>query len=487
MNIEELLPGLGLEDKYIEYKGIIEEGKSANGKVLEVGWLKTLVAFANTEGGRLIIGVEDKTHKVVALDKKTADRVILLIHRKVREKIDPVIDYEIDNIPIGDKDKFRYVLIVQVKRSKSLPVTLHEEGLLGIYVRNYGRTDLATSEQIKDLVLMSDNAPFDAAETEETFDTDDYTNLFNVAKERKSRISEKELKSKRAVSAEGKATRGLLLFKNDCDDQRTKVVATVWPGITKGGTIVSSTEEYVGDILTVIQKSIEFIKNHSNNGFKKEATKTVEYRAYPERAVTEGVVNAVGHRNYYMQGTQIEINIFIDRMEITSPGSLLGVRELIKEKDIASIIPRRRNEIICDILEMCKYMEKKGSGFDNIEADYAGRGDEYAPYITADSTYFTLTLPDLTYSKGVLTQEEDYPEVYVEQLLEGKNDLKVLSFCFNTPRTAREIADAIGVTPSTYFRSNVLGRLSEQGFLIEKAASGANRYVSNPDKVKIKV
>ena len=70
-------------------------------------------------------------------------------------------------------------------------------------------------------------------------------------------------------------------------------------------------------------------------------------------------MNAIGHRNYYMYGTQVEVNIFPDRLEITSPGALLGVRELYKEKNIASIILRRRNEIICNILEMCKYMEKK--------------------------------------------------------------------------------------------------------------------------------
>ena len=53
---------------------------------MEIGWLKTLVAFANTEGGALFIGVEDKTHKVVALEQKEADRIVLMIHRQIRER-----------------------------------------------------------------------------------------------------------------------------------------------------------------------------------------------------------------------------------------------------------------------------------------------------------------------------------------------------------------------------------------------------------------
>ena len=70
MKIEELFPDFGLESKNIEYKGIIKEGKSDKGKKLEIGWLKTIAAFANTDGGKLIIGVEDNNHTIVALDKK---------------------------------------------------------------------------------------------------------------------------------------------------------------------------------------------------------------------------------------------------------------------------------------------------------------------------------------------------------------------------------------------------------------------------------
>ena len=86
MFIEELIDKAYLEDKTIEYKGIIAEGKDKNGKALEIGWLKTLVAFANTDGGKLIIGVENKTHKVVALDRNKADNIVLMLHRLIREK-----------------------------------------------------------------------------------------------------------------------------------------------------------------------------------------------------------------------------------------------------------------------------------------------------------------------------------------------------------------------------------------------------------------
>ena len=331
MFIEELIPEFNLEDKNIEYKGIIGTGLSIKGKKLEIGWLKTLVAFANTDGGQLVIGVENKNHKVVAMDKNTADMNILTIHKLIRERIDPVIDYDIYDIPLKMKNEIRY--------------------------------------------------------------------------------------------------------------------------------------------------------NHSANGFKKEANETIAYVAYPPRSIAEGVVTAIGHRNYYMQGTQVEVNIFYDRLEITSPGALLGVRKLVKETNIASIIPRRRNEVICNLLEMCKYMEKKGSGFDNIEADYVGMGGKHVPYITADSSSFTLTLPDLTYAKGVVDQGGDSFDVYVEEILPGKNDLKILSYCYGKSRSVKAIANYIGIKPSTYFRKEVLGRLLRDGFLIKRDDSTAVVYMSNRNKV----
>ena len=485
MRIEELFPEYGLEDNTIEYKGIIKEGKSDDGKNLEIGWLKTIVAFANTDGGKLLIGVEHNTHTLVALDTKTANKTILLINRQVKDRIQPDIPYDIKGINVKTGEETRYIIEVDIKKSRNLPVTLHADGLMGIYVRNFGRTDIASPEQIKDLILLSDNVPFDTAKTDIIYDEKKYKKLHLVAEERKSKISVKELISKGAITDDKHVSKGMELFADDYDGLRTKVVATVWPGLTKGGSIVTASEEYTGNLLSVLENTISFITAHSANGFKKIETQTVPYVSYPLRAVTEGVVNAIGHRNYYMFGTQVEINIFPDRLEITSPGALLGVRNLYKEKNIASIIPRRRNEVICNILEMCKYMEKKGSGFDFIEEDYKKAGDEFAPFITADSYSFTLTLPDLTFEKGVIDIAAEAPNVYVEEILEGKNDLKILSYCYNDRRTVKDIATYVGVTPSTFFRSKVIGRLVESGYLSEIENSPANLYTSNRDKVKL--
>lgn len=485
MLIEELIPGKNLEDNLTEFKGIIEEGISDKGKIKENGWLKTFVAFANSEGGVIYIGVDNKTHEVKALDHNTTDKIILMIQRLVKQKINPSIQYQIATIPCPGTKPLRYVIKVSISKSKILPVTLHENGLLGIYVRNYGSTEIATPEMIRELILASDNVPFDQPFTDQDFRKEDFTKLYSLYKKRTGTdLNEKVLISIGFINPEMKLSAGSILFKDDYEGNKTRITATQWPELNKGSSIILASEDFKGNILDSIHFAIDFIQNHSINGFKKEATKRIDFFSYPARSITEGIINAIVHRNYFITGSQIEINMFKDRLEITSPGALLGIREINKETNISSIIPRRRNEVICAIMEKCRYMESKGSGFDKITEDYKPYGDVFKPFISASSTSFTLTLPNLTFKEGVI-DEENNPDVYTIKTLKGKNDKKILSYCYAKQRTAKEIADYVKISDSTYFRKNVLDRLAEEGYLFKYNQGRTTLYLSNQDKVFI--
>lgn len=486
MLLEELIPGLNIEDTKNEFKGILEEGKSEDsGKVKEIGWLKTIAAFANTEGGTLYIGIENKSHKIVSLDHDTADKIVLMVHRQIKQRLEPSIKYSIDSIAINESAQTRYILKICVEQSKLLPVTLHEENLLGIYVRNYGNSVLATPEQIRDMVLLSDNNPFDQPFIDEKFDETEFSKLYSLYRERTgTELTEKALISIGFMNKEKELSKGAFLFKDSYENDKTKITCTLWPELSKGSSLILASEEFSGNILDSIVFATQFIQNHSVNGFKKEDTQRVDYFSYPIRSVTEGIVNAVAHRNYFMNGSQIEINMFKDRVEITSPGALLGVKELKKEKNISSIIPRRRNEVICAILEYCRYMESKGSGFDKIEQDYAGRGEAFKPFISSTGNSFTLVLPNLTFNYGII-DEDSIPDVHVEGVLSGKNDLKILSYCFKKEHSAKEIAEYLGIKASTYFRSQILDALVKDGYLLENKTETPVKYLSNPSKVLV--
>lgn len=484
MFIEELVPGTNLEDKNIEFKRILKEGSRDQDHSFETGWLKTLCAFANTDGGKLYVGVDDKTHKIIPLDHQTTDKLIRMIYREVKQKVDPGLDLELQSIPVAGVKPIRYVIEITVKRGKNLPVTLHGKGLLGIYIRNYGQTQTATPDQIRDLVLMSEQIPFDQPFTETSYKPAEFKKLLSLIKEKQGAVTENQLISIGFISEDKRLSKGALFFKDSYGGQTTAVTCTFWPEFTKSSDIVLAYAELKGNLLDIISSSVEFVMNHSVNGFRKEATTRVDYFSYPMRSVTEGIVNAIGHRNYFISGTQIEINIFRDRLEITSPGSLLGVRNLNHETNMASIVPRRRNEVICAILEICRYMEKKGSGFDKIEEDYLNADEKHKPYISSDGSSFTLTLPDLTYNKDAAAFNSDQlEEVYSDISCDGKNDLKILGFAFNQPKTVKEIAAFLGVTPSTYFRKNTIANLVKSGLLVEHQDKKATKYQSNRIKV----
>lgn len=487
MKIEDLFPTINIENKNIEFKRFIEEGKTDDGKLIEIGWLKTIASFANTEGGSLFIGVDNKTHSIISLDHNSADKIILMIHRLIKQKIEPKIDYSIQYIPITTNNETRYVIEVCVKKNKDLPVTLHEQGMLGIYIRSYGNTILATPNQIRELVLLSDSVPFDTDKTEMKFNSNDYTSLFSIYREKTGKeLTEKALISLGFIDEDFNLKRGSILFCDKYNEDRTKISCTLWPETTKGSNIVLASSTFSLPILESIKEAINFINNHSTSGFIKTNSSRDDYISYPSRSVFEGIINAVAHRNYFILGSQIEINIFKDRLEITSPGSLLGCSRLIKEKNISSIIPKRRNELICRILETLKLMESKGSGFDKIEEDYYGYSDSFKPYISCDSESFTLVLPDLTYRYGVLDQDS-IPEIYLSGIVnESKNDTKILSYCYFNPHSAPEIASYLGIEPSSYFRKQVLENLVNKKLLILDKSQRPSKYFSNRNLVHIK-
>ena len=485
MLFEELVWGVNIEDRNHEFKRILEEGKSEDsGNPKEVGWLKTLAAFANTDGGTMYVGVDNATHKVVSLSHDVADKMILMVRRQIKEKIEPQIKYDIDFIKVQETSETRYVLAIKVEKSKNLPVFLHYHGLMGIYIRSFGSTIQAHPEDIRDLVLQSEAIPFDRDSTDIPYSKEDFTSLFSVYKEKTGMdLTEKVLASIGFFDEDKKLRRGSLLFSDSYSGERTRMVMTKWPGVDKGDCVILAEEEVKGNIFYTLRKATEFVKSHSTNGFIKEESGRADFYSYPARSVFEGLVNAVAHRNYYMEGTQMEVNIFLDRLEITSPGSLMGYPEIKKEKNISRIIPRRRNELVASVLVYCRYMESKGSGFDKIEDDYSGRGEKWMPYVYSDASSFTLVLPDLSFSKGVV-DVDTVPDVVAEGVL-GKNEKAVLSYCFPAVRSAKEIASHLGVKPSTYFRRNILTPLVEDGYLLEDKSKTPALYKSNRNKVHI--
>lgn len=437
-------------------------------------------------GGTLYVGVENKIHQVLALDHQVVDSITRMIHRLVLSHVEPSLNYQIETITVPNTSPSRYIIAIHVAKSKFPPISLKMNEIGSIYVRHFGETSIANNEELRYMILNSDQACFDEMVTNTKFNKEEFKVLFAYYKEanNEKELTEKDLLNIGFMTSDGYLKKGALLFKDKYIGELSLIECSQFPTPNKGGDTFKASLEIKGNLLTSYKEAIDFVTSHSANGFIKTDTGRKDYISYPKKALAEGLANAIGHRNYFLQGTQIEVNIFPDRLEIISPGSLLGNKWLQNEKNLSAIPPMRRNKLICDVLSLCKIMDYKGSGFDKIEEEYKPYGERFAPFADSDGSMFCLTLPDVTYEKG-LVRDDQFPNVQAREVLAGQHDLKILSYCYNSPKTAKDIADALKLKPSTYFRNSILKKLVDNGYLIENKNKYPSEYMTVHSKVYI--
>ena len=266
---------------------------------------------------------------------------------------------------------------------------------------------------------------------------------------------------------------------------KTQVQCSVFSGFNKGSERIVTVNKFNGNITATIEYIMEFVSQRMNHSMIKLDDSRVNVDAYPTRALFEGVVNAVAHRDYYLDGTQIQVDMYRNRLEISSPGGFYRGEKFGKTYDLSGIISKRRNELISNVLVACNVMEAAGTGFDKITEEYSDADDNHKPYIYSSSDHFTLVLPDLTYKDGI--DEDGVFEVSFIPVPNGtEHDEKVLGFCFNKGHKASEIATFLGVSDSTYFRKQVLDNLEVNGYLIKSKVSRAWYYRTNQEMVRLK-
>ena len=163
--------------------------------------------------------------------------------------------------------------------------------------------------------------------------------------------------------------------------------------------------EYSGSLIILLNEGVSFVKRNMKTRWKKTANSRIEMPDYCERSVFEALVNALIHRDYLILGSEVHIDIYDDRLTITSPGGMAdGTR--IQERDIFNISSTRRNPVLADIFGRLGYMERQGSGFRKItEAYHAAHNyrDELEPKFYSDASSFQVTLYNLNYGTAINT------------------------------------------------------------------------------------
>lgn len=149
------------------------------------------------------------------------------------------------------------------------------------------------------------------------------------------------------------------------------------------------------------------MKRNMKMWWKKTANSRIEMPDFCERSVFESLVNGLIHRDYLVNGSEVHIDIFDDRLVIYSPGGMPDGTK-IQERDIDNIPSTRRNPVLADIFGRLGYMERQGSGLNKIREAYENAvnyQEGMEPEFYSDRAAFMVTLKNLNYQNKALNCE----------------------------------------------------------------------------------
>lgn len=261
------------------------------------------------------------------------------------------------------------------------------------------------------------------------------------------------MQNEEIVSKDGYAKSGFLMFADDYKNDDTMISCRLWKGKNKTGVVLDSSR-LRGSLAKVFEEALKFIERNTKTGWlKTETGGREEVRSYPKEAIREALVNAIAHRDYSISGTQIDVDIYSDRMEIVSPGSWLLPKEY-DEYPAGSIPSIRRNSIIAACLDVANLMERGGTGFQTMIEAYRNSPEDIQPVVSIYPGFLNLRLFDKLY-KGE-TVELDFKEL--------TNTEKIIAILRTEgAKSVKELQESIGYRNRSRFLKEIINPLIESG------------------------
>jgi len=462
-------------------------------------YMKTIVAFANTAGGKLIVGVSDD-RQIIGVPEEDVFAVKDAISDSITNSCEPQIVPDIFVTEIDGKS----IIVSEVYPGANCPYFVKSLGLReGTFIRVGGTTRLADESMLKELQMRGSNLRFDEMVNMQFPVLPSAIDKLcqDISEARSSRVSsgqfisqitvqEKDLVNWKVLIQKGKdyiATNAFLLLTGNYFDF-SKIQCARFKG--KDRTVFIDKKEYYGPLYEQIENAYGFILNHINMGVAIDALHREEQYEIPTRSVREMIVNAVTHRNY-MLDSSIQVAVYDDRVEVTSPGMLYGTL------DIASIKAGRsetRNRTIARVFDKMHLIESWGTGIRRILEDCANAGlPEPGFSEVGDAFRVEIYRKQVNQLAPDQTNTEQVPSKYrastgqvpfenrtsAESVMEERFK-ELIEFC-TVPRKRSEMQEFIGLTHREHFREAVLNPLLEKGFIKltipDKPKSSLQRYV----------
>ncbi len=363
MNVEEFLKG---ESKNVEFKEALPE-KS-------IKYMKTVVAFANGQGGKIIFGVEDDTNKIIGIPNEGIFKTVDAITNAISDCCEPSIVPDVTLQTIDSKT----IIIVEIPKGMQKPYYIKSMGVIdGTFVRVSGTTRHAERYLIQELILEGTNRSFDQQSSGTTVTEEQvhvfcerlYSHALEMCHSQEMRnamysVTKNQLISWQLLKEDHDKlipSNGYLLLSGDSAEfSHVKIQCAVFKGITRD--IFITKKDFVGSIYQQIEDAYQFILQNIRLGSRIDGLYRQDIYELPISSIREMIANAVCHRSY-LNSSNIQVALYDDRLEVTSPGML---HEELTVAQMKQGLSKVRNRGIAEAFSYMNIIEAWGSGIPRI-------------------------------------------------------------------------------------------------------------------------
>ena len=361
------------ESKHVEFKEEISKKHET--------FLKDIIAFANTSGGKTIVGIVDDTGEVVGLKDQNPFKLSDAISNMISDSCTPQINMEITPKTIDGKT----VLEVEVFHGKYCPYYLTSIGKeKSAYIRVNGTSRPADARTLKELELMGQQLSYDTMrEIGDHYDPDAtkqlmdnmYQKALNACKDDAERddvhpLTVAKLEDFGILCRDGKGYAPTHAFKllTKPTDRNIMIQCALFKGTERDEFI--DKKEFRGAIQDQVEEAYKFVLRHINMGAVIDGLYRHDVYELPTKSIREVIANACLHRSY-MDSSTIQVSVYDDRLEVDSPGMLfdgLNVSEALSGKS------KCRNKAIAEAFQYMKIIEGWGTGLPRLFKQCKQRG-----------------------------------------------------------------------------------------------------------------
>lgn len=406
---------------------------------------KEIIAFANTIGGTIYIGI-DNNGEIVGIDD--ADFVMQQISNSLRDGIRPDISM-FTHIELMHEYNKCFIKIT-INQGTRKPYYLSDKGLKpsGVYVRSGTTASPASEDAIRMMIKIADGDSFESNRSliqELTF-----SSLKDAFQIRGLTFTEVQMKNLGILSSDDIYTNLGLLVSDQC---RHSIKFAIFQGNDK--LVFKDRKELTGSLFTQLADAFKTIDFYNSTRATFHDLLRTDERDYPEDAIREALLNAIVHRDYAFSGSTL-INLYSDRLEFISLGGLVPGLSLEAAMLGAS---QPRNEKLANLFYRMKLIEAYGTGISKIMSCYSGLSVQ--PVFENVEGAFRVILPNIHAQKSI---ELDQKYIPVLKLFENKKEI-----------TRSDVEEALGI--GTTHAINMLKEMYENELIVKVGSGRLTRYV----------